>query len=360
MRLRVSLTEIAYFFALQFSFGLGLEKVLTTDVSEPVKQDSSVLGDASDVSELKPGLNLSSTQLADDRKFLRPEGAEVHPAGEGVKIFVVFCFFAFIQSGLLIWKERSPRMYHEITLVCLWLFPLAIVFIFSLWTFAFAWLIFSLCNLYYVKLALERPMLSDSPFLVYQWFDRVQRGCYRVGMFAYAVLLLQFLGFRRVISAELQEFISVSSLNVLALASYFGVLGRDLVTVCAERISNSLGYVRYEVPPVNLCALCGKELEPSGLYEPIPETQGEVFKLDCGHEFHEKCIRGWAIVGKRDTCPFCSEKVEVKKLLGTSPWDTSHTWLQFLDMVRYLVVWLPIGLILFKFFWDGYAYFFAP
>lgn len=30
--------------------------------------------------------------------------------------------------------------------------------------------------------------------------------------------------------------------------------------------------------------------------------------------FHEFCIRGWCIVGKKQTCPYCREKVDLKKM----------------------------------------------
>ena len=36
------------------------------------------------------------------------------------------------------------------------------------------------------------------------------------------------------------------------------------------------------------------------------------FQLTCGHEFHEFCVRGWCIVGKKQTCPWCHEKVDLK------------------------------------------------
>jgi hypothetical protein len=34
-------------------------------------------------------------------------------------------------------------------------------------------------------------------------------------------------------------------------------------------------------------------------------TSGEepLFKLKCGHSFHERCLRGWTIVGKQHICP---------------------------------------------------------
>lgn len=30
--------------------------------------------------------------------------------------------------------------------------------------------------------------------------------------------------------------------------------------------------------------------------------------------FHEFCIRGWCIVGKKQTCPYCKEKVDLKRM----------------------------------------------
>lgn len=39
------------------------------------------------------------------------------------------------------------------------------------------------------------------------------------------------------------------------------------------------------------------------------------FFLDCFLErFHEFCIRGWCIVGKKQTCPYCKEKVDLKRI----------------------------------------------
>ena len=33
------------------------------------------------------------------------------------------------------------------------------------------------------------------------------------------------------------------------------------------------------------------------------ELHAKPFALECKHCFHEACIRGWAIVGKQNTCP---------------------------------------------------------
>lgn len=36
--------------------------------------------------------------------------------------------------------------------------------------------------------------------------------------------------------------------------------------------------------------------------------------LTCIFRFHEFCIRGWCIVGKKQTCPYCKEKVDLKRM----------------------------------------------
>jgi RING finger protein 121 len=49
--------------------------------------------------------------------------------------------------------------------------------------------------------------------------------------------------------------------------------------------------------------------------------------LDCKHCFHDLCIRGWTMVGKKDTCPVCNEKVDLKSLYSDRPWETRNlTW----------------------------------
>uniref|UniRef100_A0A3Q4GCM4 Ring finger protein 175 n=1 Tax=Neolamprologus brichardi TaxID=32507 RepID=A0A3Q4GCM4_NEOBR len=60
------------------------------------------------------------------------------------------------------------------------------------------------------------------------------------------------------------------------------------------------------------------------------------------NRFHEFCIRGWCIVGKKQTCPYCNEKVDLKRMMN-NPWEKTHVlYGQLLDWLRYLVAWQPI------------------
>ncbi|KAI5636943.1 ring finger domain-containing protein [Phthorimaea operculella] len=76
------------------------------------------------------------------------------------------------------------------------------------------------------------------------------------------------------------------------------------------------------------------------------DTEENTYKLTCGHVFHEFCIRGWCIVGKKQTCPYCKEKVDLKRMF-TNPWDRPHIlYGQLLDWIRWLVAWQPLILFL--------------
>ena len=81
--------------------------------------------------------------------------------------------------------------------------------------------------------------------------------------------------------------------------------------------------------------------------QPILAARGGVgdatVQLACKHLFHGTCVRGWCVVGKKDTCPCCREKVDLRAVFAGRPWETRNlSWLQMLDMLRYLVVWNPL------------------
>lgn len=49
------------------------------------------------------------------------------------------------------------------------------------------------------------------------------------------------------------------------------------------------------------------------------------------------------MIGKKNTCPYCSEKVPDLKKLFNNPWEQPGIiWAQLLDTLRYLIVWNPI------------------
>lgn len=78
-------------------------------------------------------------------------------------------------------------------------------------------------------------------------------------------------------------------------------------------------------------------------YSVEAEKKERIFVLSCGHKFHEYCIYGWCLIGKRQVCPFCREKVDLGKLFSALPFQKPHyLYGSFLDFIRYLFAWQPV------------------
>lgn len=78
-------------------------------------------------------------------------------------------------------------------------------------------------------------------------------------------------------------------------------------------------------------------------YEEKTRPSERSIQLTCKHTFHEFCIRGWTIVGKKQTCPCCFEIVDMRELMSSKPWESTNlAWIQLLELVRYLLVWNPV------------------
>lgn len=129
---------------------------------------------------------------------------------------------------------------------------------------------------------------------------------------------------------------------------YYGVLGRDVSEICTDKMAAHIGYYTPKGIPTrhlerNVCAVCGNQLltdvNETGVIE-------DTYKLSCDHVFHEFCIRGWCIIGKKQTCPYCKEKVDLKKMF-CNPWERPHVlYGQLLDWIRWLVAWQPLILFI--------------
>ncbi|CAJ0874971.1 3524_t:CDS:2 [Entrophospora sp. SA101] len=134
---------------------------------------------------------------------------------------------------------------------------------------------------------------------------------------------------------------------LLGYGLYFGVLSRDFVEICTDRMASTLGYYSKDGFPrkhlrANICAICGVAATGIGEKGEQPPANQKIFKLSCRHVFHDDCIRGWCLIGKKDICPYCKEKVDLKEF-KTNPWDTQQQlYLSLLDGVRYLIVWQPV------------------
>ena len=117
-------------------------------------------------------------------------------------------------------------------------------------------------------------------------------------------------------SIETEAHIFEGGIIILFYGLYFGTLGRDFVDRLSSHMATSIGYYSATGFPSRTlntddCAICG---------ESTNDTMKTV--LDCSHSFHPICIRGWTVIGKKDMCPCCKEKVDLNAF-KKNPWGNS-------------------------------------
>ncbi|XP_064080544.1 E3 ubiquitin ligase RNF121-like [Macrobrachium nipponense] len=213
------------------------------------------------------------------------------------------------QIGLVAWKKHHYKSYQLVSMLGVWMIPFILCLHNHWWRFIFIWLLFSSITVIVVKKALERPLDPTTPRQVYKWFLLIYKICCGLGMVGYAIIMFTMMGFNLLFGVKPNVWMD-SGLLFIFYGLYYGVLGRDMAEVCADKMASHIGYYTPHGMPTRtlepgVCAVCGNpQLVPEGEEGIIENT----YRLSCGHTFHEFCIRGWCIVGKKQTCPYCKEK----------------------------------------------------
>jgi len=286
----------------------------------------------------------SHRHISDPNEVVMRHGSHNHTKAEtdrdaGYIFFVMLTVVIMSQLGLSLWKQHHSKSFHFVTLIGLWLIPFVWSVVSQLWRMLTVWTIYSLVTLFVLHRATRQPLAKSTPRLVYSWFAIMHKVCYS----------------GTVMSLVLLNFMPSVALYLIFYGLYYGVLGRDCAQVSTERMAAKLGYYSKEGMPSrvlahNICAICDDVLFKNVRLGDDDAQNETVFTLSCGHQFHESCIRGWCVVGKRDTCAFCHEKVNVRQTFSSNPWETQGLlWGVVLDMIRYLIVFNPLILALMQF-----------
>ncbi|XP_017764616.1 PREDICTED: RING finger protein 121 isoform X1 [Eufriesea mexicana] len=252
-----------------------------------------------------------------------------------------------VQIILVVWKKFHYKSYQFVTLIIMWIIPFGLSLRNHWWMFIFFWLVTSCITGLIVRKAIQKPIAGTTPRLVYKWFLFIYKLSYMLGIISYSIMLATIFGLNIVFEDKAERWIDCSIL-LLFYGLYFGVLGRDIAEICADKMASHIGYYVPDHMPTRtlepgVCAICGNKLLVSENEHGIIEN---TYKLSCEHVFHEFCIRGWCIVGKKQTCPYCKEKVDLKKMF-CNQWERPHVlYGQLLDWIRWLVAWHPLILLL--------------
>ncbi|CAL4100455.1 unnamed protein product [Meganyctiphanes norvegica] len=300
---------------------------------------------------LRKNLTDEEAALSDEEKF-RLEHLRLHEKHRGheemhaemVLILIVVTIIA--HMGLMAWKKHHYKSYQLLSMLGVWTIPFFLCLHNHWWRFIFIWLLFSSITGIVVKKACEKPLDPTTPRQVYKWFLLVYKACCGMGLIGYAIIMITMMGFNLLFGVKPNVWMDAGLLFIF-YGCYYGVLGRDLAEVSADRMASHVGYYTAVGMPTRalepgICAICGNpQLVPEGEEGVIENT----YRLSCGHTFHEFCIRGWCIVGKKQTCPYCKERVDLKRMFS-NPWEKPHVlYGQLLDWIRLLVAWQPLIIV---------------
>lgn len=333
------------------------------------------------------GVDVDMSDMSEAEKH-RIQHAEFHKKHKGHEamhaemVIILITMLVLGQIALFQWRSRSPKTYNTCTLFLLWIVPLVFSCMYGWPRFIIIWSVFTLITgLVLRKAVWNQKITPETPRLVYRVFLFMFRVSLTIGTVGYLCFLFTMLGFNLMFFVSPELAFDFSFL-CLWYGFYFGVVVRDLSDLCSTSIAKKVGYYQDEsgtgkeakqrlltrqLAP-NICAICGNSMHDSAqstkhsqsLFDPhanlLDEShptnsrdmsgEEETIKLSCGHTFHEYCIRGWILVGKKQTCPYCSEKVDTKQLTA-HPWEKyNHMYAQLLEWLRYLVAWQPIILML--------------
>ncbi|XP_027628376.1 RING finger protein 175 [Tupaia chinensis] len=207
---------------------------------------------------------------------------------------------------------------------------------------------FSVITSYILFRATRKPLSGRTPRLVYKWFLLIYKLSYALGVVGYLAIVFTMCGFHVFFKIKARASMDFGLVS-LFYGLYYGVMGRDFAEICSDYMASTIGFYSVGGMPTrslsqDVCAVCGQRIIVAPGGEGLIE---DTYQLSCRHVFHEFCIRGWCIVGKKQTCPYCKEKVDLKRMIS-NPWERTHfLYGQILDWLRYLVAWQPvvIGLV---------------
>ncbi|TPX46903.1 hypothetical protein SeMB42_g03524 [Synchytrium endobioticum] len=298
---------------------------------------------------LPPGLRLADLTpdeidaIRNQQAFLKQHAGHEQQHSQMALILIVLLIGS--QFAIVVWKKRHPKSFDLASLVGFWLIPAALALQKENYRFLTAWFLFSCLNLYVVRNALQKPIRPATPKWTYAFYDWVYKICSSTGFMGYAIFMAAFFHLPHILwNASLDSEIKYFETGILLMfyGLYFGVLGRDTVDRLADRMAYAVGYYAGKGGGMptrhlasNVCCICGDVTNDEG-------TKLKLHKLQCGHIMHEVCIRGWIIVGKKDVCPYDSERVDMSAF-SSNPWETTQRlYLNLLDAFRFLLSWQPL------------------
>ncbi|XP_035770627.1 RING finger protein 175-like [Neolamprologus brichardi] len=286
-----------------------------------------------------------------------------HEAMHAEMVLILIATLVVAQIVLVQWKQRHHRSYNLVTLVQMWVVPLYFTIKLYWWRFLSMWGMFSVITSYVIFRATRKPLSCRTPRMVYKWFLLIYKLSYAVGVLGYMAIMFTMFGFNVFFSPDLVTLVQMWVVPLyftiklywwrfLSMWGMFSVI-TSYVIFRATRKPLSCRTPRmvykwflliyklsYAVGVLGYMAIMFTMFGFNVFFS--PDVALSALTRSSTNRFHEFCIRGWCIVGKKQTCPYCNEKVDLKRMMN-NPWEKTHVlYGQLLDWLRYLVAWQPI------------------
>ncbi|RWS30579.1 RING finger protein 121-like protein [Leptotrombidium deliense] len=300
-------------------------------------------------------VNLSLLSESEKEHILLHKKHQGHEGMHATMLLILILFIVLAQIILIAWKKKHQKSYQNVSMFGMWLIPLFISVYNHWFRFISIWLFVTIITIAFIlKPLLNKKINGSIPRLIYRWFFYLYSISSLVAVTGYFIIMSTLLGLNVILGIKPQIPLDIGFL-LLFYGIYYGVLTRDFTDFLVDLLAANIGYYSpsSSLPSKQLresiCAICGRSNEgvvyvDDGLDNYVSGYDNEkIFTLSCGHKYHEFCIYGWALIGKKQVCPFCREKVDTRKLFASLPFQRPHyLYGNLLDFIRYLVAWQPL------------------
>ena len=186
-------------------------------------------------------------KLSEEEEKLRLENEkqikefEKHIGHENLHNMILLGLLALmlvIQFGLVYWKKVNHKSFQLVTLIGLWIVPFLISVYFLYLRFLLFWSGYTFITFYILKkIYFENPLEPNTPRRTYSWFFWIYKISFGSSVVGYLLIMCDIFGFGDLIGFKFSYLGSM----LLFYGLYYGVLGRDLAEICAEKIATSFG-----------------------------------------------------------------------------------------------------------------------